>query len=781
MPEMSIEDMDIPDRVEYQPLPAIYEAFAAGTSPYVAVTEVIDNAIDYVRVQGEDGDAPDELVVEISFESGEEGESGKLVIEDNSGGVQPSELRRFFQLGRTVTPEHGIGRFGVGAKRLIAIGQKIKYQSRAQGNPVGVGFEVNRQDLEDNRDSVDDDVYQSSTEVVDDLDEGHTRIVVTDLNQGVYSRLFERRNETDSPEMSLWRLGETYEHFLKEGISIDAFADSGDIGFQILLSDDDELDEEEVRLPEEVELCYLPFDGLSPRTYKNLPFSESNEVDVSDDPTEDPDEVLRVDITAGLMTSNDREKAGLTVTMNNRVILFRDTDNDLFTSRHLKNFNSARGHGRVYCELSIRGASDELPWNDYKDGFNPAKDVTDEILGVVGNALEEYMAQTYDKLPSWMLSAYPPSPDDTPLEIDKSGSKVNNPRFNRKPGESNRGRSYRNYPQRDRIRKLVKLHSALRVFAPQKAEDQELPAYETFFELEYPHIGDTSEYTPEEPVELNEPEAGLDLEELVVPLDDDDDRPIPIIYWLKNLAEGHVEDKNLIDETTEGFENWKLPRYSEEHQKARGGSDMSGFSVLEEYSDTFSSVDQSTLGIETEETEEQGGSPEDESAGTAAGAGVTTSPQSPSTDTGSVNAGQDDGIPKNEGRAPPTSASREESTATAPSRQDSSGSGSVQRDLPVADTGPTAEQARSGFDHGLVIGSDAYELSDDDREALFGYLAVDEDASPETIFEALLEALEEREELKEENDRLEARVQEIEETLSEINIDALSELLHIEQ
>ena len=197
----------LPESVEYQPLPNIYRAFAAGASPYAIVTETIDNSIDFIRRQALDGAKhPETLEVEVRYELLSDADSetseqivenrgpGRLVIVDNAGGVPPDELARFFQLGHTDAPPQGIGRFGVGAKRLIGIGNRIKYESHANGYEVAAGFEVDASDLRstENNEINDDEVYKSDVYRVDDLEEGHTRIIVEDLNENVWSNLLGR-------------------------------------------------------------------------------------------------------------------------------------------------------------------------------------------------------------------------------------------------------------------------------------------------------------------------------------------------------------------------------------------------------------------------------------------------------------------------------------------------------------------------------------------------------------------------------------------------------------
>ncbi|MCO8268619.1 ATP-binding protein, partial [Haloferax sp. AB510] len=359
----------LPETVTYEPLPSIYRAFAAGATPYAIITETIDNSIDFVRGQALNEDYyPQTLDVDIRFEPIEnetkddgEGEeniendqdttesdsvTGRLIITDNAGGVPPEDLAKFFQLGHSDAPPEGIGRFGVGAKRLIGIGNHIRYESHAHGYDVAAGFEVDAQKLEGEAATNSRTAYTSEVYEVDDLGENKTRIIVEDLKKGVWKRLCGVVNgEIDrSAENSLWRLEETYEHFLRDDIKIDPTEEQtkdsitldlnwGVSGFDTADSADDEVTilniDEHVSAPEPVDLSYIPFDGLWPRKYEGMPFAN--------DPDTPLDDCLRVDIEVGLLPSSDVDKAGLTVTMNNRNVLFRDTQNDLFSSNYLGN------------------------------------------------------------------------------------------------------------------------------------------------------------------------------------------------------------------------------------------------------------------------------------------------------------------------------------------------------------------------------------------------------------------------------------------------------------
>lgn len=565
----------LPESVEYQPLPNIYRAFAAGASPYAIITETIDNSIDFVRSQALDGvKHPNRLEAEIRYELDQEdnsldpedianiddGSDGRLVIIDNAGGVPPRELSKFFQLGHTDAPPQGIGRFGVGAKRLIGIGNRIRYESHAHGYEVAGGFEVDARDLEGNDDNEleSEDVYRSEVYSVEDLPEGHTRIIIEDLNENVWANLLglDEDNEVDrSAADSLWHLGATYEHFLREGISIATPTDfsKGSIDFHLEWSGPNH--QEDISTPDQTEFSWLPLDGLHPRQYRRLPFGNTENT-----PEE---EQIRADITVGLMSSSDPTNAGLTVAMNNRNVLFRDTNNGLFSTRYLGKFRESQGHGRLVCKIDLDGPAENMPWSDTKDGLDGTQEVTSHILNVAENALSEYRRQGYEPLPKWILAAYADSTLDTiddktreeiPSEveqIDKSSSKVNTPRFNSKPGSRSDESYYRVYPERDTIIKQVRLHSELRINCSERVARKALPAYDRYF---------ATEYTGPTRVDIEASEAP-DVDAYEIPTDNDE---IPLIKDIQQLAESHASQGQKLTDDTAGVPLWLLPRYEEE-------------------------------------------------------------------------------------------------------------------------------------------------------------------------------------------------------------------------
>lgn len=786
---------EIPETVSYQPLPNIYRAFAAGAGPYAIITEAIDNSIDYARSRALDGEeVPDPIQVDIRYESGEkeDGSDERLVIEDNAGGVAPDDLQRFFQLGYTDTPHQSIGTFGVGAKRLIGLGDRLKYESRARGHDVGVGFEVDAAGLQNEDNEADEEVYQSDTYRVSDLDEGATRIIVEDLESGVWDTLIEFHNTDDNfakdeepkPEEitgadeTLWRLNETYEYFLREGIDVSAQDEEDEfVDFELHWEGPDY--DVDVDPPDEVELSFLPIDGLEPRRYEDMPFAEN----------EDADSTLRVDIEVGLMTSSDAENAGLTVTMNRRNVVFRDTNNEFFSTHYFGNFREARGHGRLHCRIYIRGPSDEMPWSDLKDGLDTSQNVIKDILNVAENALSEYKRQTYPRLRPWVVEAYPPTEAHAANGgniriIDKSNSKINSPRFNDKPGEGTRSKNP--YPERDQLTKTVRLHHELRVYYPDLLHPSQQVAYRKYFEKYYStskngaYDFSDDEFAVENPIKIDEPDDGFDTEEHEVDIGSGPD-PIPVVERIKELASEHVNLSREISEDTEGCENWALPRYKEELLRANGSTDLSGFTVLNEVEDPLQLTDEgkkeekNTNGTEasssSEETTDTSESPtssstsdetssENDSDRTSEASNQTSSSSSGETESTSASTSAD-GVE-----------SSSDTSSTDESGSEEKSDSDKQSGVTTTTSASTTETSDSSASFAQVDGpaftynDDTYDVPEEEIDTVLKETELDESASAETLFTELVEAVKQVTEQQQQIQELET---ELEETQTELD------------
>lgn len=760
----------IPNEVSYQPLPNIYRAFAAGASPYAILTEAIDNAIDYVRTRALDGEViPDNLAVDIDYEEGTDDSPDRLIITDNAGGVPPDELQRFFQLGYTDTPPHSIGTFGVGAKRLIGLGNRLKYESHALGYDVGVGFEVDAANLESADNQASEDVYQSETYRVDGLDEGQTRIIVEQLDNDVWRALTELHPNDDESEgvesvkgaeETLWRLEETYERFLTDGIDVSHDPQNGGrIDFDIQWSGPEY--SVNVTPPEEVELSYLPIDGLVPRRYEGMPFADTDDVDP------DSEDALRVDIEVGLMTNSDSENAGLTVTMNDRNILFRDTDNEFFTTHYLGNYRGGSGHGRLYCRIDITGESSEMPWSDLKDGIDTSRRVTRRILSVADNALREYKTQTYTNLKGWILEAYPSTEAHAAngghiKVIDKQNSKLNNPRFNDKPGEGSRRKN--RYPERDRLTETIRLHHELRIHHPEILHPSLQVAYNHYFE-EYYGTDDgydlpEDDFTVMDPVDIDSPDEGLGVDHHEIDTGSNPD-PSPVAERIEALAKQHATFGDRVTDDSEGYPNWAQPRYDEELAQALGRSDLTELNVLDSLDDPLEETDDEPED-KTEDDESSSGPTETE---TTRDSSETSSPSEDSSSDGEPDDGSSSESETDTQVAASTTGTDSGEQASITSSSDADADDATQddttdstTDTPTTGTGTTAV---------LVMNGDRYNLPEEELGRVADTRGLVEPLSPETLFGEMVEAVEEADAREQRIEHLESDLEETEAELDE--------------
>lgn len=598
---MSSQDDTPEDELEpvsFQPLPNIITAFSADASPFEALSESVDNSIDHVRSRAYDGHEPeDDLEVTITFVASDSTAESEIIVEDNAGGVEADNLSRFFQWGASDTAPESIGRFGVGASRIAALGGKIQYQSRAIDQKTGYGFQVNVSEMETHDGEVTDETYQASRQIVDNLDEGCTRIVISDLKRSLVEILgiepdsssdqdsYDELDEVDKEQLETavkelaGQFGDYFERYITDGIRFEADyfpvkTPSIDVSIDVELEfdadenegEEDGVDEDNTsisvsaRPPAPINYSYLPFDSLGPRRYEGLPFAEDSNADSP----------FRVDIEVGLMLNSDDDKAGLTLYANDRKILSRDTANPLFSSDYLGRYRSESGHSRLVIEVEMQGEIAEMPVNSLKSDLDMNSPVSDPLLRIVKNAAKRYRKQTYSSMPGWILSVYH---QDHPFatnggkiqEFDKSGAKINSARFRKQPGNS-RGR--RTFGDRDRLRSIVKVHSALRIYDTSPLRPKEEPAYNQYFEQKYEDDIADREFAPVEVANLTGPE--LDWNQISITADED---KLSVIQAIKTIAKQHYNAGGRADETNELLV-WQVPRYREELRQLTQTGDL---------------------------------------------------------------------------------------------------------------------------------------------------------------------------------------------------------------
>ncbi|MDT3434674.1 ATP-binding protein [Haloarcula sp. 1CSR25-25] len=767
-------DRDDPEYgdVEYTPTPDIFDTMTADAAAIAAVQEAVDNAADAAYEYASEGfDLPDPIQVEITYVASDGDDDEAIIIEDNSGGLPPGQLHVLAQLGASYSVEDSIGRFGVGASRLAALGAEITYASHRQGHE-GQQFTV---DVERMKEQEGADAFKSPREHAPDLPEGHTRVTVKRLRDGFRPvvesarRAIDARNDDKSEEAEITEadieavadaLGRTYQRLLRDGVKI---GESTRQPFEITLEyDADNHYEFEVEPPEEVEFSYLPFDGLAPREYTEIAFDKGGD-------TVSPDSAgVRADIKVGLLTHANDQIAGLSVAVNDRMIVAHDTENDLFSSGYLGAYRPAQGHSRLYIEVNLRGDSEHMPFNSTKTGLNPNHEVFDPLLNRVASVAAPYKRQSYTALPDWMLEVYgledsrSDGQRESLIRIPKRDSKTNSARFNEKPGQSVRGRRTRDYPERDRLKGIVKTHRALRIRDETLLREYEGPAYRNFFDNHYftssagDYLRRQSEYAPRT------------LEELSGPLLDDwvefasvNDDEHPLVVDIKIVAKFGLEHIDGRLDKSGLLEEWAVPRYREEVRILTSGS-LEGVAVwddptkipMEEFTgvtvtfreneipfpDRSPIFDREAMQTALESRDllpEATDSETETSSETTSEAESTETTTAEATDEASADGHTDDGAVEQQTLT--SQDSPDDHSGVFKSTKESSASASTESDA-------TQQTATDGA--AIIIGGDRYVVDDDDFERVVDLVGLDDDPAPKDLVEAILMELEEGQEAK---------------------------------
>lgn len=323
--------------------------------------------------------------------------------------------------------------------------------------------------------------------------------------------------------------------------------------------------------------------------------------------------------------------------------------------------------------------------------------------------------------------------------IDKSNSKVNSPRFNKKPGISERGKYYRLYPERDSLIRTALLHAALYVRCDDAIEPKSRPAYDRFF---------GSEYDGPEPQVLEANDAP-DVELYRVPIqreDSDDDVP-PLIRDIEKLASLHINNDEKLTEETDGVPVWLLPRYNIELEEKLGDGEISAPDRL----DTFDLSDwRSSHSVSEDVRVEDGTADEVE----------RPAPLTDADEQDLIDNGEGTEQTKRDTRQTQQQSPQETRNQKAYSHapQQESDSVSAQDKLFREETGRTSADVSpdTGNDvpvsqlsgPALLLGDDQYEMSDEEVQELLDDLKLDENADPETVIKTLFEALDERNNLR---------------------------------
>lgn len=361
-----------------------YKAIKADVTPVSAFKELVDNALDnWQRVlQG-----LDPLDIEIEYWPEGPDQEERIVIRDDSGGVEEKDVKILFALGLTKKDQisGAIGAYGVGAKKaIINLGNEATIKSRHLHAEKGFGFHIDEDWLRD------DESWEVEKVEFDDIDEGVTEITIRDLNNS-WDKY--RDNLVDD-------LKDTYQHFL------DPKRDDGRESIDIILREYDRsgdiANEEYIESAGGIDWSFTPMDGLFPRRYEDIEL-ESKAFD----------QTVKLHVTVGLLQKADAEKAGADIFCQGRKVLsaVRDKRAAFGTgagSSRLGKWSGQHRRLKFVIEFETNGDARVLPWDAQKSDIDPYNRVSQAAQDWVRRIVKPYYeaAGAFDEIPSAVLRPY---------------------------------------------------------------------------------------------------------------------------------------------------------------------------------------------------------------------------------------------------------------------------------------------------------------------------------------------------------------------------------------
>lgn len=442
---------------DLKPSKEAYQAVKADVTPVSAFSELVDNALDnWRRVL----DGLDPITIEIEYHNSPDG-NDEIVIRDDSGGVEESDLGILFALGQSKKQniEGSIGAYGVGAKKAIVnLGNNATIRSRHMYADTGFGFSIDEEWLHDDSDWQVEKVQHS------DIDQGITEIRISDLNTP-----WEKYRDD-----LIEHLSKTYQRFLDPD-KLDHL-DSVDIIIREFDSDGNVEFVDEVEPPEKVDWSFTPVEGLYPRRYEGIELNARG-----------LDQEVTLNITVGLMRKASADKAGADIFCQNRQVLSGVTDiRGAFDTgsgrRKLGKFSGQHRRLRVIIEFETEGDAKQLPWDAQKSDIDPYDRVAQAARSWIQRIVRPYYyaAGDYDAVPTTLTRAYD---RDSPFAVtehledpyDYSGDRS---RVTHKAGT---GKSDRDFPQAEAIVNRADVTAILGVYSPGGLDEKFEPAYREEF------------------------------------------------------------------------------------------------------------------------------------------------------------------------------------------------------------------------------------------------------------------------------------------------------------
>lgn len=362
-----------------------YQAIKADVTPVSAFKELVDNALDnWQRVlQG-----LDPLNVEIEYWPEGPDQDERIVVRDDSGGLEEEDVRILFALGVTnkdQIPGGAIGAYGVGAKKaIINLGNDATIKSRHMHAETGFGFHIDEDWLED------DEHWEVDKVEFDDIDQGVTEIIIRDLNIS-WSKY--RDNLVNDLE-------DTYQFFLdpkrddgRESITIvvRGYDRSGDVA-----------GEEFIEATSDIDWSFTSMDGLFPRRYEDIEL-ESKAFE----------QAVKLHVTVGLLREADAENAGADIFCQGRKVLSAVRDNKAAFgtgagSTRLGKWSGQHRRLMVLIEFETNGDASVLPWDAQKSDIDPYNRVSQAAHDWIRRIVKPYYkaAGAYDEIPAAVLRPY---------------------------------------------------------------------------------------------------------------------------------------------------------------------------------------------------------------------------------------------------------------------------------------------------------------------------------------------------------------------------------------
>jgi len=316
----------------------IYDALIQDIDVNQAISDLIDNAIDNWKIEGQEG----KLLIYIEMNH------NVIKIKDVSGGLDENTLPFILMPGgrREVSREGIKGIWGVGSKRaLFSLGKKITISTRKQGGK-GLVLKVDENWF---RADEGDDKWTIGYEEDNSLEEGITIIEITELKVPLYPQYISSLRK---------HIARTYHDDIKDGT------------------------------------VEISFNGEAITIYPEIPWAKSEYAPparyVTDIPVSGNGRVLNFEMTTGVMLKpGEAYSYGIDFIGNKRVIL----QNNLDARMGFDADNLGFPHptiNRFKAIVRVNGDSRDIPWNSAKSDINTNHPMYVPIVDLVVQVSRQY-------------------------------------------------------------------------------------------------------------------------------------------------------------------------------------------------------------------------------------------------------------------------------------------------------------------------------------------------------------------------------------------------------